>query len=359
MVAPHGSRESPIWYGESGATTSDRSTLAEAVETLEPSDSIDPGGRVGRRGSGAGAGKTTRAKGQLAAGTRPNHVDDDRGPVGSEPNANNDADKTLFLALERLERRMAAAIARARESVVALEYTAPDAPPGTRRVATGVVINHHGEVLSVRIDQPRASQAPPAARNPSLIVARDVSGRCYSVHWVAADPESGLTLLRLPPRAVRPIQAAATGPNLGSQVFVVGNPFGMGHSVSRGHVAGLDRVLELGTRQLGGLIQVQAPLYPGDSGAAVVNLQGDWLGLIRSGLAIPGPASETGPTTSMPGSITPSRLSPSLAPTDISIDRPEHNTDFGFAIPVHDVLWIADQLRNVGTRRSRIPGCPA
>ena len=71
-------------------------------------------------------------------------------------------------------------------------------------------------------------------------------------------------------------------------MFVVGNPFGMGHSVSRGHVAGLDRALELGTRQLGGLIQVQAPLYPGDSGAAVVNLHGDWLGLIRSGLAIPG-----------------------------------------------------------------------
>ena len=83
--------------------------------------------------------------------------------------------------------------------------------------------------------------------------------------------DTGLTLLRVSPRAVRPIRSAADGPKLGSRVFVVGNPFGMGHSVSRGHVAGLDRALELGTGQLGGLIQVQAPLYPGDSGAAVVD----------------------------------------------------------------------------------------
>ena len=171
---------------------------------------------------------------------------------------------------------------------MALEYTAPDAPPGTRRIATGVVINQGGEVISVRIDQPPVAQVPAGAKGLSVIVARDFSGRWHSVNWVAADPETGLTLLRLPPRAVRPIRTASGGANLGSQVFVVGNPFGIGHSVSRGHVAGLDRVLELGSRQLGGLIQVHAPLYPGDSGAAVVNLQGDWLGLIRSGLAIPG-----------------------------------------------------------------------
>ena len=72
-------------------------------------------------------------------------------------NTEDDADAALFATLERLERQMAAAIARARESVVALEYTAPDAPSGTRRVATGVVINHRGEVLSVNIDPPPAS----------------------------------------------------------------------------------------------------------------------------------------------------------------------------------------------------------
>ncbi|MGZ3412436.1 MAG: S1C family serine protease [Isosphaeraceae bacterium] len=223
---------------------------------------------------------------------------------------------------------MSAGMIRARDSVVALEYTALEGPPGSRRLATGVVINSRGDVLSVRIDPPSSStsSAPgpvstgSGATGPTTIVAHDASGRRHPAHWVAADPETGLTLLQIAPRAVRPIQIAAEEPTLGSQVFVVGNPFGLGHSVSRGHIAGLDRALKLGSRQLGGLIQVQAPLYPGDSGAVVANLRGQLLGLIRSGLAIPATAK----------------------------DRAERDNDFGFALAVRDVLWVADQLRARG-----------
>lgn len=237
--------------------------------------------------------------------------------------ANPEDDTALFAALERLERRMAAGMIRARDSVVALEYTAAEGPPGSRRVATGVVINSGGDVLSVRIDPPAPTSTPGANAGTvgkMSIVAQDASGRRHQASWIAGDPESGLTLLRIAPRAVWPIQIAAEEPTLGSQVFVVGNPFGLGHSVSRGHIAGLDRALKLGSRQLGGLIQVQAPLYPGDSGAVVANLRGQLLGLIRSGLAIP--------------------VSPN--------DRAERDNDFGFALAARDVLWVVDQLRARG-----------
>jgi serine protease Do len=350
-VAPRVLRFSSDWRWGSGATTADQAERNEGVvETHDGLRPLDQGVRAGASRSAIGASKRTRVKGRAAATVRSDHLGDDRFESGSATNANNDTDAALFSALERLERQMAAAIARARESVVALEYTAPDAPPGTRRVATGVVVNNHGEVLSVHIDPPPASQARMAVGNLSRIVALDFSGHRHSVHWVAADPETGLTLLRLPPRAVRPIRSASGVPNLGSQVFVVGNPFGMGHSVSRGHVAGLDRALELGNRQLGGLIQIHAPLYPGDSGAAVVNLHGDWLGLIRSGLAIPGSESvpDSSPSTPRPTTISASGLSPSLTPTDVSLGRPERDTDFGFAIPVRDAIWVADQLRTGG-----------
>ena len=65
------------------------------------------------------------------------------------------------------ERRLAEAIARVAESAVALEYYGGRGPPEARRVATGVVINDAGDVLSIRIDPP-PSTAP--------IVARDASG---------------------------------------------------------------------------------------------------------------------------------------------------------------------------------------
>lgn len=226
------------------------------------------------------------------------------GPAVPASDADDDA-----AVLEAIERQSTAVIGRLRDSAVALEYAVADAPSGARRVATGVVVNDRGDVLSIRID-------PPSSASP--IVARDASGGRHLAQWVAADAETGLTLLRIEPSGVRPVRQAAKGPRIGSQVLVIGNPFGLGHSVIRGQVAGLDRRVDVGPRPLGGLIQINASLHPGDSGALVANLRGEWLGLVRSGLAIPGTGSGTGRT---------------------------FDHDLGFAIPARDALWIADQLR--------------
>ena len=261
------------------------------------------------------------------------------------------AEKMLAF-LDEYERQIDAAMARARESVVALEYTGggESGVSGRRRIASGIAINSHGDILSVRIDPPRAGAGTglgsksdagrSSSASASPIVARDFLGRRHAARWVAADPQTGLTLLRIAPRAVRPIRRASEGPKLGSQVFVLGSPFGLGHSVNRGHVAGLDRVLELGSRQLGGLIQVQAPLFPGDSGAAVVDVRGSLLGVIRGGLAPPvDPAEPEGAVST-----------PTEGRGDLTADGSggEPDTEFGFAIPTTDALWIAQQLRTQG-----------
>lgn len=214
---------------------------------------------------------------------------------------------------------LAGAVARAQASTVALEFGARDAT-GRRRMATGVVINNEGEVLSIRIDPP--SPPPTEADKADLpIVARDSSGHRWPAQWVAADPDTGLTLLRVHAGSVPSARPSGGRLDLGAEVFVVGNPYGLGHSISRGHVAGLDRHVDLIPRPIGGLIQVQAPIHPGDSGAMLAGLDGGWIGLVRSGLAAPG------------GTPTPSAAA----------------DDFGFAIPSRVALWVADQLRTRGT----------
>ncbi len=224
------------------------------------------------------------------------------GPPKPAPQA-----KAIPDPFEQFERRVTEAIKRARESVVALEYTAADSD--ARRRASGVVISSEGDVLSVRID------APPAA---SPVVATVASGYSLPAEWVAADPETGLTLLKIAPQVARPAVPSPRGAKLGNSVMVIGNPFGFAHSINRGNVAGLNRRLVLGPRQLGGLIQVNVSLHRGDSGAMLADMSGGWLGVIRSGLASPG--------------------------ENEGMAR-ELDHDLGFAIPARDALWVADQLR--------------
>ncbi len=207
------------------------------------------------------------------------------------------------------DRRVGEAIRRARSATVTLEYEA-GGPSSSRRVASGVVINDQGDVLSIRID-------PPADRDRPSIVASDDLGHRHPVKWLATDPETGLTLLRVEADDIKPTRQAAGDPSLGAEIFLIGNPYGLGHSVTRGHVAGLGRRLTIGTQTLAGLIQIQASLHPGDSGALLADLDGGWLGLVRGGLAAPG--------------------------SNVGRDN-----DLGFAIPARDALWVADRLRASG-----------
>ncbi len=211
--------------------------------------------------------------------------------------------------LDRFEERVGESIAAARMSTLALEYT-PAGPSGNavRRVATGIVLNDSGDVLSIRIDAP-----PPGAP----VVARDADGRARSTRWLAADHDTGLTLLRVDESSgLRPVRSATRAAVLGMSVFVVGNPFGLGQSVSRGHVAGLNRHVRIGHSKLGALIQLDVPLRPGDNGALVANLRGEWLGQIRG------------------------VLSPADPPT-----ADDKKPGVGFAIKADDAAWVADQLR--------------
>src|SRR3989475_8050095 len=107
---------------------------------------------------------------------------------------------------------------------------------------------------------------------------------------VGRDPTTDLAILRIASGSLTPAKAAQGDPRTGSLALVVGRP-GSEPSASLGLITGLAGPAR--TRR-GGLlerfIQVDAVMYPGFSGGALVDSEGAVLGMITSGLGFGGPA---------------------------------------------------------------------
>lgn len=67
----------------------------------------------------------------------------------------------------------------------------------------------------------------------------------------------------------------------GDIVLAIGNPFGLNHTVTSGIVSGLART-QLGVGDSNSYIQTDAPVNPGSSGGALVDLQGRLVGIITA-----------------------------------------------------------------------------
>lgn len=142
-----------------------------------------------------------------------------------------------------------------------------------------VVTNHH--VIADALAAPRLGGE--ASRSPTVI-ARFEDGRELPAAVLVTDREEDLAILRLQPQdPEETFEAAALGQSsaleVGQEVFAIGNPFGLEHSVSRGIVAGLDRTEVLAGRKLP-LVQLDASINVGNSGGPLFALDGSLVGLV-------------------------------------------------------------------------------
>jgi tetratricopeptide (TPR) repeat protein len=103
-------------------------------------------------------------------------------------------------------------------------------------------------------------------------------GRTYPVAGaLALDEEADLALLRvdLPADRSRPLNLAASLPDEGEPVFVIGNPLRLEGSVSDGIVSAVREVPDLGR-----IIQTTAPVSHGNSGSPLFNMRGQVIGIV-------------------------------------------------------------------------------
>jgi S1-C subfamily serine protease len=168
------------------------------------------------------------------------------------------------------------AYAGIRPSLVLIQ-AGPAADPATGTLGSGVVIDDAGDILT----------SLHVVDGAAAIRVTFADGTTSTAEIVASTPDSDTAVLQAAtlPDGLQPAVLGNPGAmHVGSEAFVVGNPFGLVGSMSAGVVSGLDRTFTLPTtgREISGLIQVDAAVNPGNSGGPLLDRNGRVVGIVTA-----------------------------------------------------------------------------
>ena len=115
--------------------------------------------------------------------------------------------------------------------------------------------------------------------NAQKITVNLLDGREFKAEVVGSDPETDIAVIKIASDDLIGINLAESNDlRVGDFVIAIGNPFGLGQTVTSGIVSALGRS-GLGVTGYEDLIQTDASINPGNSGGALVNLNGRLVGL--------------------------------------------------------------------------------
>jgi len=181
----------------------------------------------------------------------------------------------------------------------------------TEAVGSGVIVDAaHGYVLT----------NSHVVENATNIEVTTKDNRRFKAKLIGRDPATDIAVLRVPADNLSAVPMGDSSHlQVGDFVLAVGNPFGLGQTVTSGIVSALGRS-GLGIEGYEDFIQTDASINPGNSGGALVDLQGRLIG-INTAILAPGGG----------------------------------NIGIGFAVPINMARDVMDQLiRNGTVKRGRI-----
>jgi len=183
--------------------------------------------------------------------------------------------------------------------------------PRSRGLGSGVVVTGDGYLLTNHhvID------------NASEIRVEFNDGRSLAAKLVGSDQASDLALLKIEATNLRPLTLGdSDAVQVGDIVLAVGNPLGIGQTVTSGIVSAKGRSTGVGDGSYEDFLQTDAPINHGNSGGALVNTKGELIGINSQILSVS-----------------------------------EGNIGIGFAIPANMARNVMDQLRTDGrVRRAQL-----
>jgi len=116
--------------------------------------------------------------------------------------------------------------------------------------------------------------------------ANDISvlfsdGSTANAIFLGADTINDVALLKVGLTGLKELDFEEDEVKIGEKVVAIGNPLGLSFSVTEGIVSAKGRVIKEGAA---GLIQIDAPVNPGNSGGPLLNTKGEVVGIVNAKL---------------------------------------------------------------------------
>ena len=194
-------------------------------------------------------------------------------------------------------------------------------------VGSGVILDASGLIMTNYHVVAAASQARPGSVVRTGVTLND--GLTAGFDVVGADAQSDIAVVRA--RQLSGLTPISTGSSaslrVGQPVMAVGSPLGLEGTVTEGIISALNRPVCPSVRADHGVvayeaIQTDTPINPGNSGGALVDQNGQLIGITAAGATLGG--AETSPPT------------------------PQGSIGLGFAIPIQQAMRIASELIATG-----------
>jgi serine protease Do len=156
-------------------------------------------------------------------------------------------------------------------------FGGPDGFPPGMRGGRGRVITGQGSGFFISADGYAVTNNHVVDGASKVEVTTD-DGKTYTAKVIGTDQRTDLALIKVEGGANFPFAKLSDGkPRIGDWVLAVGNPFGLGGTVTAGIVSAMGR--DIGNGPYDDFIQIDAPVNKGNSGGPAFNTEGDVVGV--------------------------------------------------------------------------------
>jgi serine protease Do len=153
------------------------------------------------------------------------------------------------------------------------EITGPGEPTKVSEVGSGFLISRDGRMIT----------AAHLVQTADEVVVEFLSGEQAPAKVIASEPAADLALLqveRVPEQALVASLGDSAKARTGDDVFIIGAPYGIGHTLSVGHISARFRPGAVYSEMaLAEFLQTDAAINPGNSGGPMFNMAGEVIGV--------------------------------------------------------------------------------